>query len=194
MRQVMTPEAIWHRCVKVESGCLEWQGARYGLGYGHAKHDGKMCSVTRLLWTQLHGAIPTGYLVMHSCDNPPCCNVDHLFLGTHAENMADRNHKGRTAKGDRNGSRTMPHRLRRGDTSGARTHPEAILRGSQKPQSKLKEADIPEIFRMSEQGMSDSAIGKRFGVYTATVWRVRHGRNWKHVSRLAHPKPEEPGR
>ena len=53
----------------------------------------------RFAWYEANGPIPDGLLVLHKCDNPPCINVEHLFLGTHADNVADMVAKGRSTKG-----------------------------------------------------------------------------------------------
>ncbi len=86
--------------------CVEWGGGRLYSGYGvwtSPKDENgkrKTWGAHRLAWTVLVGPIPEGQYVLHKCDNPPCVNTDHLFLGTHAENMADRNAKGRQARGE----------------------------------------------------------------------------------------------
>ena len=51
----------------------------------------------RLAWIEAHGPIPDGLFVLHQCDNPSCFEVEHLFLGTHAENMRDMATKRRAA-------------------------------------------------------------------------------------------------
>src|SRR5678815_3205705 len=72
--------------------CLEWQGTKHSKrGYGL---DGRKLA-HRAAWERVHGPIPEGMHVLHKCDNPPCVNVRHLFLGTHADNMRDREQKGR---------------------------------------------------------------------------------------------------
>ena len=81
------------------SGCIEWTGTRTRGGYGSIKVDGAMRRVPRVAWALAHGPIPEGMHVLHKCDNPPCCNVEHLFLGTNADNIADRIAKRRNPRG-----------------------------------------------------------------------------------------------
>lgn len=90
-------ERIAARTVVTATGCHEWMGTRNQRGYGLLKITYTSMVVSRLAWTLTNGAIPDGMFVCHKCDNPPCCNVDHLFLGTHRENMADMVSKGRSA-------------------------------------------------------------------------------------------------
>lgn len=78
-----------------ENGCTLWMGYKLISGYGTIAYKRKMHRAHRLAWTAAHGPIPKGLCVCHKCDVPSCINVDHLFLGTHAENMADREAKGR---------------------------------------------------------------------------------------------------
>lgn len=83
------------------TGCWEWQGARFGSGYGqfYAGRDsaGKRMNIHahRFAYELRHGAIPDGLHVLHHCDNPPCVNPDHLFVGTRSDNMQDMFVKGR---------------------------------------------------------------------------------------------------
>ena len=80
------------------TGCWLWQRALKGCGYGHKYYDGKYQSAHRIAW-QLHkGPIPEGMSVLHRCDVMRCVNPEHLFLGTHDDNMADQKQKLRRFK------------------------------------------------------------------------------------------------
>jgi hypothetical protein len=78
-----------------DTGCWEWNGGRNSKGYGRIKIDGKRVSVHRVVYELLVGPIPDGMFVCHTCDNPCCCNPDHLFIGTNQDNVNDMVSKGR---------------------------------------------------------------------------------------------------
>lgn len=88
-----------------EQGCRMWLGRRNlngrtsAVGYGTLKIDGKWKRVTRLLWELQQCPIPEDGIICHTCDNPPCCEISHLFLGDQRANVADRVAKGRGAFG-----------------------------------------------------------------------------------------------
>lgn len=86
------------------SGCWLWIGTRNGDGYGHLKMPrGFNAKAHRVAWRLFRGDIPTGVHVLHRCDTPNCVNPAHLFLGTNADNVADRQAKQRQARGARAG-------------------------------------------------------------------------------------------
>lgn len=77
-------------------GCHEWRGARRAGGYGAVSVAVRQTDYAhRVAWQLAFGPIPDGMFVCHRCDNPPCCNPEHLFLGTNADNMRDMVAKGR---------------------------------------------------------------------------------------------------
>lgn len=94
------------RCIVTKSSCWEMQSFRRqprGMshrgpqyGYGLMAYRGKNWTTHRLSWRLTHGEIPLGMIVMHTCDNPPCCNPDHLKLGTFKENSQDASRKRRS--------------------------------------------------------------------------------------------------
>jgi hypothetical protein len=88
-------ERIAARTLLMPSGCIEWQGSIDPAGYGRITVAGKPAYVHREAFKLRHGSIPEGKFILHSCDNPPCCNPDHLRAGTQAENVQDRKDRGR---------------------------------------------------------------------------------------------------
>lgn len=70
-------------------GCWSWKGATAHFGYGSMNVNGKMDRAHRISWVLHNGPIPKGMLVLHKCDNPPCANPKHLYLGTQSDNIKD---------------------------------------------------------------------------------------------------------
>lgn len=91
-----------------ENGCILWMGGRTKGGYGVISmirnRKKSAVRVTRLIYEICHNVdIPEGMQVCHECDNPPCLNPDHLWLGTHLDNTHDKMEKGRCRNGSKKG-------------------------------------------------------------------------------------------
>lgn len=87
-------ERIWSQITRTPEGCWEFQGSRLPGGYGVAR-NGATVLCHRVAFEAANGPIPDGMVVRHTCDNPPCCNPDHLELGTQSENILDMFERGR---------------------------------------------------------------------------------------------------
>lgn len=103
-RTISAEERFRRRLRETPSGCLEFHGHRHS-GYGQfgvgSRDDGtrRLVYAHRYAWELAGREVPEGMLVLHKCDNPSCCNVDHLFVGTDQDNLADMARKGRGRTG-----------------------------------------------------------------------------------------------
>ena len=161
---ITPPQARFWRFVQQGDGCWEWTGHRALKGYGliTRDHRGGLRTAHRLSWEIHYGPIPAGLCVCHRCDNPPCVRPDHLFLGTAGENSLDMWAKGR-------GKPIVfdPARHRRGEDA---------------PSAKLTEDNVRLIRQMYAEGnISQSALGRRFGITQGAVWLIVSRQRWAHV-------------
>lgn len=149
-RVVMTPgDRLRDRGWNVtEAGCWEFRGyCAPPSGYGRVANG----LAHRIAYADANGPIPAGMFVCHSCDNPPCVNPAHLFLGTPAENIADAVSKGRMARGERSGS------------------------------SRLTAENVIEIRARDAAGEMSRSIAASFDISHSTVSQILHRRSWKHI-------------
>ena len=96
-------ERYWNKVGKTED-CWLWTANKFKGGYGQYQFLGKPNGAHRISWIIHYGEIPKGMHVLHRCDNPPCVNPNHLFLGTHTDNMKDKAEKGRSRTNNKKGS------------------------------------------------------------------------------------------
>lgn len=82
-----------------ETGCHVWTGHCQENGYGQIRIGDRAVGTHRVAWAAANGSIPEGLYVLHKCDNPPCCNPEHLWVGTQADNLRDMREKGRGTAG-----------------------------------------------------------------------------------------------
>lgn len=144
---------------KPETGCWEWQRTKDKHGYGGLRANNRWVKAYRFSYERSIGPIPKGMSVLHSCDNPPCVNPDHLFLGTQADNLRDMRRKGRHVSGF---SKCI---------------------GTRNRSSKLTEEDVREIRRLyRENGMTQRQLATQFGVTKTPITLILNGSTWKHVT------------
>ncbi len=141
--------------------CELWQGSRSEDGYGRLYVGGRpkphYRHAHRVAWERANGPIPDGMLVCHRCDNPSCVRLDHLFVGTAADNNHDRDRKGRSAPLPSTRARAM-----RAKSSG------------------LGNAKIDPATAQSIRAAigSQRDIARRFGMSQSQVCRIRRGEAW----------------
>lgn len=142
-----------------QGDCYEWQGALTYNGYGRIGVNGKVQRVHRVAYELAHGPIPEGIVVCHRCDNPRCCNPDHLFLGTTQENVDDKVRK----------NRHKPF------TS------EQVI-GEKNPRALLTAADVTKIRkRYARSGVTLKQLANEYGVHFDTISKVINHVTWSHV-------------
>jgi uncharacterized protein YerC len=191
----------------IDSECWEWHGTT-DKGYGRFKKAGKQTLAHRAAYELYIGPIPKGMKVCHTCDNPPCTNPDHLFLGTDLDNKTDSVNKNRHAHGEKQGACKLtseqvlailddprPYieianaydvayitisRIRRG--RGWRHITKGLIPPKQrKPtygRAKLQSSDIHAI-RKDPRTCKD--IAKDYGVTLSTISRIKNGTTYGHV-------------
>lgn len=187
-------ERFWTKVDK-SGECWIWTGYVTRTGYGRCNRAFGNGYAHRAAWEFAHGAVPDGLFVCHHCDNPPCCNPEHLFIGTQTDNISDRDRKGRTARGERSGYYTHPEAFEAfrenraqmfGDDNPMRKHPERIARGERNGHARLTEADVIRIRELHiRDGMTYPQIAEMFGMSRHHVAKIVRGERWTFLSIVA---------
>ncbi len=134
--------------------CWPWIGCKVKQGYGRWRCDGRFISSHRYSFILHYGADPLPLLVCHTCDNPPCCNPDHFFVGTKKDNADDRDAKGRNIN----------------------------LRGEAHANAILNNTQVIEIrSRYRPRRTSQLALAKQYGVSEHTIGNILRKTSWRHL-------------
>ena len=144
-------DRFWSKVEKTD-GCWNWTSAKHVKGYGLFKVNNRQIRAHRLSYEMHFGPIFEGILVLHECDNPGCVNPKHLFLGTNADNMADKVAKGRQA-----------HYGHRGDD-----HPTAKL-------------TVAQVLAIRAASGTHREVSHEFGVSRKQIEDIRARRAWKYI-------------
>ena len=147
----MNPDWFWSR-VEKGPGCWLWTGGKNPDGYGQAKRAGKSFLAHRAAYLLSNRYLCNVDCILHKCDNPACCNPDHLVAGSHADNMADMRSKGR--------------RL-------------GIAARDQNGRAKLNGELVACIRERRANGVCLKELASAYGVGMSTISRVCRGENWK---------------
>ena len=139
------------------SGCWNWTAGKNSGGYGIVQFNGSKFSAHRLSYEAFIGPILNGLLACHKCDNVNCVNPDHIFIGTHDDNMRDMAEKGRSTRGEK-GSRAA-----------------------------ISESDAVKIFEMIKSGAKVKNIMREFNVSRNTVKHIKGGGSWNHITGIPKP-------
>jgi len=149
------PVVLFWKHVEKTTTCWNWTGATMWKGYGvfGIAPERRHLRAHRYAWEIAHGTIPRGLFVLHRCDNRRCVRPEHLFLGTHDDNMRDKMQKGG-----------------RIDARGANNY-----------NAKLTDAHVRRLREMSRRGVLHKNIATMFGVTRAAVSYAARGDTWSHV-------------
>ena len=139
------------RRVRKTDSCWVWTGFLTKNGYGRLKIDGYMVFAHRAAFAHFVGPIPNALYACHTCDNRACVNPEHIFIGTHGENMNDRNSKGRQAR----------------------------VRGEANGNSVVTKSEASQIMAMKGV-FKQREIAATFGVSRSLVAHIHSGRTWSH--------------
>lgn len=148
-------QKFWEKVDKKEEDeCWEWKACKDTCGYGIIWYNKKNTKTHRFSWILHYGKIPKGTEVCHHCDNPPCVNPKHLWMGTHRSNMLDMRAKNRGSitKGEKNGS----HKLTENDVINIRN------------KYKMKKYTITK-------------LSKQYEMCWNTIYYIVNRKLWKHI-------------
>lgn len=148
-------DLLIHTKRNLVTGCFEWQRNTSASGYPRWRVNGQKQPVHRLVAELVHSNNDNLPFVLHSCDNPPCINPDHLRWGTASDNSLDRESRGRANR--------------------------KIRKGSEMTHSKLNENKVLEIRQRLVNGEKPKVLAIEYGVHSAVIYAVKNRKSWKHI-------------
>lgn len=143
--------------------CWQWTGCRMRQGYGRISVGNNMLAAHRIALWLATGDNGSGRCALHSCDNPPCVNSNHLRWGTLSDNNADMRSRGRANQNKWNGRRA----------------------GSANPRAKLNDDQVRQILAMREV-CTRSELAIYAGVSLSTIGQILNGKRWTHLTHEPH--------
>lgn len=146
---------FWNKVDRPEdpSACWNWLGGKDKDGYGFFYLEGKAIIASRFVYELLNGPIPKGLIICHRCDNPSCCNPNHIFAGTHSDNAHDAYNKGRRCAIGRKNGRAV-----------------------------LTEQDVLDIRSSIQNGTATTGqIAKQYRIGQPQVFRIIQHKRWQHI-------------
>ena len=148
--------AFWDKVKKTDNigDCWVWDSHKNQKGYGRFKYNNKRYTAHRMAFELQNGEIKGGLHVLHTCDNPSCCNPTHLFLGTNMDNIQDSMNKNRRPRGEYSG------------------------------RAKLKENQVYEILFLLKYGYPVRKIKDLYMVTIGAIYGIKNNQNWNHLERL----------
>jgi hypothetical protein len=151
LKRVPLEQRLWAKTDKT-GDCWLWTAHRNRQGYGTLRVQKRTRMAHRVAWELENGPIPSGLQVCHRCDNPPCVNPAHLFLGTSQDNKLDSVAKGRHAHGERDGFANLTAEI------------------------------VAKVRREHAEGVSCAELARRHGVTWAAIKFAIVRRTWRHVA------------
>ncbi len=142
--------------VQKGDGCWQWLGGTFGGRYGQFRALGRKVKAHRFAWEITYGPVPNGKILCHRCDNMLCVRPHHLFVGTHADNAADRSAKGRSARFNA-----------------------PILKGDRNPSAVLTVTKVATIRDRLSKGERRAELAAQFNVSKSTIDQIARGETWR---------------
>lgn len=151
-------DRFWAKVKMLPSGCWEWQAGKKNSGYGGFQIKRNYYAAHRIAYAIYYQKDAGELCVCHVCDNPPCVNPLHLFLGTKLDNTRDRIRKGRS-----------------------NVRPEKVGRGETHSQVKITEDQVRSIRQRAGNGANYPTLAKDFDLSKSAICLIVQRKRWAHV-------------